>query len=321
MLMRSKWTWIGAVVAALAATAPVVSQAQEEFLPPVVDRSSGRSEAPQINDRVVSPIPIPIPAPQSASSLDKRVTKLERLMENQALVDMLMRLDSVQNDTQELRGEMENLLHAIEEAKQRQRDLYLDIDRRLRQAEIAATAAASSVPPAAPPSPSSPNLAPTAGMSVPIAVTETGPAMFPSTAQPATMAVPVDPAQERQAYQKAFDELKSGQYDKAIVEFQNFLALYPAGDFTDNAQYWLGEANYVTRRFEMAEKEFQKVLQQHPDSTKASDAMLKLGYTYYELGQWDLARETLTEVVSRFPNMTVSRLAGNRLQKMRLEGR
>jgi tol-pal system protein YbgF len=294
------------VVAALAATAPVVSQAQEEFLPPVIDRSSGRSEAPQMNDRAVSPIPAP--ATQSALSLDNRVTKLERLMENQALVDMLMRLDSVQNDTQELRGEMENLLHAIEEAKQRQRDLYLDIDRRLRQAEVAATAAASSAP-----LPSSPTLAPTAGMPVPTA-------MPPSAVQPA-MAVPIDPAQERQAYQKAFDELKSGQYDKAIVEFQNFLALYPAGDFTDNAQYWLGEANYVTRRFEMAEKEFQKVLQQHPDSTKASDAMLKLGYTYYELGQWDLARETLTEVVSRFPNMTVSRLAGNRLQKMRLEGR
>ena len=49
--------------------------------------------------------------------------------------------------------------------------------------------------------------------------------------------------------------------------------------------------------------------------------MLKLGFTYYELGQWDAARKRLSDVVSRYPNTTVAKLADNRLQKMRMEGR
>ncbi|MFC1747344.1 tol-pal system protein YbgF [Pseudomonadota bacterium] len=315
MLNSSRRNWaqgklIRGVVATMAATSPFVLQAQE-YLPPVIDRSSSYQEQPSQQPATSSPV-------AQQRSLEQRLERLERLMESQALVDMLMRLDSIQEEAQTLRGEMELLTHDIEGIKQQQRDLYLDIDRRLRQAELAAKQRA--VAPA-----STPIVASIPGSAVPaVSMTGTPPsaAVVASVPQAATASVePADPALERQKYQAAFGALKEGRYKDAIAEFQTFLTAYPSGDYTDNAQYWLGEANYVTRQFRVAEQEFLKVLKQHPDSPKVADASLKLGYTYYELGEWDSARNTLSEAAARFPGSTVAKLAQNRLQKMRLEGR
>ena len=305
MLKRSRRIWIGVAAACAAAVTPSVILAQE-YLPPVIDRSSA------VGQRAPAPAQRQAVDAQTALSLEQRVKKLERLLDNQALVDMLMRLDAIQTDMQGMQGDVETLGHTLEGIKQRQRDLYLDMDRRLRQVEQAASQQ------------SAPGVSSTSGMAAPIAAAASVPVMAaPSMGTSATSAAvaPADPAAERDAYQKAFNLLKEGRYDQAITAFQGFLASYPSGDYTDNAQYWLGEANYVTRRFNEAEQEFLKVLNLHPDSTKVSDAMLKLGYTYYEIGNWSAARKTLDNVVSRFPNTTVGRLAENRLQKMRLEGR
>lgn len=305
MLKRSRLTWMGVAVAGLAAAAPLAIQAQE-YLPPVIDRSGGVMQSSR-------PVAQPAVAPKAVLSIDERVKRLERLLDNEALVDMLMRMDTLQTESQERQGELESLNHAIESIKQRQRDLYLDMDRRLRQLELAASK------PAAPAAAATPNaLVPIPALKVTPAATAAMPSSAPAAVAPVVAA---DPAAERDAYQKAFDLLKQGQYDQAISAFQSFLASYPTGNFADNAQYWLGEANYVTRRFEVAEQEFRKVLDLHPDSSKSADAMLKLGYTYYELSNWEAARKTLEAVISRFPNTTVGRLAENRLQKMRLEGR
>ncbi len=292
MALSSRQTWlVPALAGALFGSAALAQEGSR--LAPVYDRSGMVQSAEE--------------AVAMASSLDSRVSRLERLMENQALVDMLMRLDSLQSDTQGLRGEFEELVHELENLKQRQRDLYLDMDRRLRQVELAVAkmatpAAAAPVAAGAPPTP----------VAVPVVA---------NVAPVAVSAEPVDPAAERAAYQAAFDELKQGRYEQAIGAFESFLQNYPDGEYAANAQYWLGEANYVTRQFKVAEREFRKVLERFPESGKVADAMLKLGYTYYELAQWDAARKILNEVIATKPNGTVARLAENRLQKMRMEGR
>ena len=87
--------------------------------------------------------------------------------------------------------------------------------------------------------------------------------------------------------------------------------------FADNAQYWLGEANYVQRHFEVALSEFGKVVSEHPSSPKRADALLKMGYTYQELKQYDKARSSLNEVVMSYPNTTAASLAKKRLQDLK----
>jgi len=77
------------------------------------------------------------------NDLDARLTKLERIMSNQSLLDMAQHLDAVQADVRTLRGQVDELQNGSEAMRKQQRDLYTDLDRRLAE-----RSAASAVSPA-----------------------------------------------------------------------------------------------------------------------------------------------------------------------------
>ena len=252
-------------------------------------------------------------------ALEQRVDRLERRLENQNLVDLFMKVQDMQQDMDKLRGRIDVLNHELEGLKKRQRDLYLDIDRRMQQLESAVKEAMSQSRAPAPPGP--PSGAGVEG-TVPGGASGTGPAPGDSGAAGAgTTGAPSLPVgQESDAYEKAFSFLKDGRYQQAIQAFQVFLKQYPQGNFADNAQYWLGEARYVTRDYMGAAEEFTKVLEQYPNSSKAADAQLKVGFSYYELGQLQQAQKALQKTIDQYPDSTAARLAQKRLQQMKLEG-
>jgi tol-pal system protein YbgF len=95
---------------------------------------------------------------------------------------------------------------------------------------------------------------------------------------------------------------------------------YPASTLLDNAQYWTGEAYYVTRDYEHAATAFRAVGERWPTSRKAPDALLKLGYTQFEQKHLAAARATLQQVVERYGGSDAARLAQERLQKLPPEG-
>jgi tol-pal system protein YbgF len=129
----------------------------------------------------------------------------------------------------------------------------------------------------------------------------------------------VDPAARQAAYQKAFTTLKEGKYTEAIRDFKSFIAAYPSGEFTDNAYYWLGEANYVNRDFSAARDNFRKLTKDFPQSGKVPDAYLKLGFIEYENGQYAAAKDLLNDVIKRYPDSSAAKLAEKRLERMRQE--
>jgi tol-pal system protein YbgF len=132
--------------------------------------------------------------------------------------------------------------------------------------------------------------------------------------------LPSNPAEEKAAYDQAFQSLKDLRYADAAEGFQTFLARYPESEYADNAQYWLGESYYVTRNYDISLEAFDNLLQNYPDSSKKPDALLKIGYAHYELKQWDQARAALEQVKQQYPDTTLARLADNRLRSMRMEG-
>jgi tol-pal system protein YbgF len=121
---------------------------------------------------------------------------------------------------------------------------------------------------------------------------------------------------EQAAYMQAFDALKSGNYAAAINGFRTFINTYPSSAIADNAQYWLGEAYYVTRDYEQAAAAFRAVGERWPNSRKSADALLKLGYSQFELKRYSEARATLTDVTRRFPDSDAARLATERLARI-----
>ncbi len=308
---------------------------RERYLAALLVFCAGGAVAQQSLPPVVGPGGSPAPA-MRPTTVEGRLARVERLLDSGALVEMATRLEQLQSELQKLRGDVELHGRDLEVIKQRQRDLYLDIDRRLRRAEggnAAPQVAPSAPPPAAVTPPPAGAVATTPSSATPTTPASPPPAgasaTVPPPASPAVQATPalppaappVDRAQQQLAYQAAFDLLKEGRYPESITAFEQFLASYPAGAYSDNAQYWLGEARYVTRDFTAASRDFQLVLKQFPGSPKVPDAMLKLGYAQYELKDYATSRATLTELRQKYPSSTAARLAASRLERMAQEGR
>lgn len=236
--------------------------------------------------------------------LDARIERLERLMDNQALLDMMRRLEALERDVRILRGDSETSQHELENLRNRQRDLYLDVDQRLQALEeggpLTGQAPAMQDP----------------AMQDPVVVVDPARPAAPAASAPARAT-----GDEQEAYRAAFELLREGRYQQSVAAFQGFLSDYPQSSLAANAQYWLGEAKYVSRDFEGALAEFGKVINDYPQSNKLPDAQLKLGFAQYELGQFDRARETLEQVARDHGGSAVARLAEQRLQRMREEGR
>lgn len=220
----------------------------------------------------------PDPTQRRLDDLDSRVGRIDRIVDNQSLLQLTQRIDSLQNDMRTLNGRVDELQNANETLRKQQRDLYADLDQRLK--------------------------APAPAVAVP-----------PVSATTAQTAAPVAPDEQSQ-YSKAFDALKAGDYPAAVDAFRALASAFPTGALADNTQYWLGEAYYVTRDYDHAAACFEKVLSGWPNSRKAPDALLKLGYTQYEQKHVALARTTLQQVVTRYPGSDAARLAGERLQKI-----
>jgi len=238
-------------------------------------------------------------------TLDERVEKLEKRLSGEALMEMSSRLEQLQADVQRLSGQVEELTHQLEVSKKQQRDLYDDLDQRL-------SAAGGSTPPPPPPD--------AAEGGEPAA--DAQPPAPPPAPEPPPPKPPAadDSALRKAAYDKGFNLLKDSKYPEAVKEFKRFLGSYPAGDYADNAQYWMGEAYYVMRDFPSARDAFRKVIKDFPQSPKAADALLKVGYIEYDSNQWASARTTLNDVVKNYAGTSAAQQAAKRLAKMKQEG-
>lgn len=269
-------------------------------------------------------------AQEGRLSLSERMARLEQQANTgQQTVDLLNRITELQAEVQSLRGQIEEQSFKIQELEKRNRDQYVDLDSRIARIESGQAGtgqplldpAATPTAPGADPSLSAPSEIVMEAPDVRPPVDAGLQSMPADSTDLAPAEVINDPAAERAAYESAFDSLKNGQYAEAARRFQGFLQQYPSGDYSPNAQYWLGESYYVTQNYQIALDAFQRLLSQFPSSNKAPDALLKVGYCHYELKQWTQAESTLNQVVQQYPDTTVARLAQGRLRALRLENR
>jgi len=210
------------------------------------------------------------------NDLDGRISKVERVVSNQSLLQMAQQVDTLQAEVRDLRGQIDGLQNANRELQKQQHDFYGDLDKRVGALEHGGAAAGGG--------------------------TGSGVDQGSST--------------EQSVYGQAFDALKAGSYSVAIAGFQDFLKQYPTSSLAPNAQYWLGEAHYVNRDFAAAESAFQAVLDKWPSSGKAPDAMLDLGNTQLAQGKTAKGRATLHRVVSQYAGTDAANRAQTRLKQV-----
>ncbi|SFR48196.1 tol-pal system protein YbgF [Marinobacter daqiaonensis] len=214
---------------------------------------------------------------------------------NQGNAELFFMIERLQEEVRNLRGELEEQRHQLNQLTRQSRERYIDLDQRIMElAERESTPRAGS------------------GGSG----SGTG-ERSQSTGNATTVAKEYrEPsAEERQAYQriqKLIQEQKA--YDEAIGELYDFIAEYPEGDLTVNAYYWLGEVYLVKPQLEQAKQAFTIIATRYQDHRKAPDAMYKLGVVHDRMGERDQAQRYMKQVVDQYGTSQAAGLAKKYLE-------
>jgi tol-pal system protein YbgF len=235
-----------------------------------------------------------LPVYAQRTSIADRVAALEQQatsqtqVASQANIELLNKSMQMQDEIRLLRASIEQLQNELEQARQRNREQYIDLESRVSTLEQS----------------------PEVSKPVP-AITPVKPAAKPSTA--------VAPTAEYAAYQTAHNNLiKQGDAVLASRQFQDFLQTYPDSKLAPNAWYWLGESYYITQNYPLALKSFQILNQQFAESSKAPDALLKIAYCHIELKEIDKGKKQLEQLIAKYPNHPVADMARGRLRGLSL---
>jgi tol-pal system protein YbgF len=275
--------------------------------------------------------------------------------QNRSVIELMNQIETLNAELNKLRGDLEVLNHSLENAQRRQRDMYLDLDTRLRRFEGAGGDAAQKQdkqlgdldarlkrleeaakadaeldarlrrlePQSGTPAPNAPAAAPAppsppAGTAAAPTVTPPSPPAAPaapSVQRPSTPAAA--DASPRRAYDSALNIYRAGDYQGAIAAFDAFVKRYPRDALAPNAQYWIGDAWFNLRDFRAAASAQQALISNYPDSVKVPDAMLNLSSAQIALGESAAARKTLEDLAARYPQSDAAEKARQRLAKLR----
>jgi tol-pal system protein YbgF len=213
------------------------------------------------------------------AALNERMAKLDAAAgaaaDRSAILELASQIEAMRGEIARMRGQVEVLGNQGDTAASRQKDLYLDIDTRLRKLEQGREQQA-----ATPDKPGAP------------APAEAG---------------------EARAYQMALDQFKLGNYPLAVSAMQGFLVTYPNSSLAPNAQYWVGLAYSGQRDYKSAIAAQRRLLTAWPNSDKAPDALLSIASAQETMGDRRAALKTLEEVISRYPASSAATSAKQRV--------
>ena len=219
---------------------------------------------------------------------EARLATLENILESRTESQhrLQSQLDSLQSEVDELRGAVEVHTNQLEKILQRQRELYLEIDKRVEALKAA---------PVQQP------------VTTPDTTTE-----LPTVTQPVATAV-----SETQAYEDAVNLiLQDRDYAAAVPAFQQFISQYPDSEYAANAHYWLGQLLFNQQDWVNAQQQFGLVVDRFADSSKRADSILKLGIIAERQGNVALARQRFNQVVAEYPDSSARKLADSRLAQI-----
>jgi len=136
------------------------------------------------------------------------------------------------------------------------------------------------------------------------------PAPPPASALPETGALAVT---ERSDFEAALAAAEAGDQARAAALFESFLATYPGGPLTAEAQFRRGEALAAQSDWRGAARSFLDAFSGTPEGPYAPRALLQLAISLGRLGQTEEACLTLAEIGIRYPGSEVlGAVAGER---------
>lgn len=222
-------------------------------------------------------------------SVEERLDKLEKLVNSRNMMqnDLQQQIDSLAEEVRQLRGSLEEANYKLQQATDRQKGLYQELDK-LKSSSPTAVAS---------------------GAGATAANTTASAASPQTTVTPAPATKPAS-AEETQAYEAAVNlVMKDKDFAKAVPAFQSFISKYPDSSLASNAHYWLGQLLYNQGDKDGAKTNFLVVAQKFKDSAKRPEALLKLGMISLSEGDKDKASKFFQLVMKQYPDTPSAQLA------------
>ncbi|AXY00745.1 tol-pal system protein YbgF [Vibrio alfacsensis] len=227
--------------------------------------------------------PAPVSDLNSTSSVSTRsssetdIERLERLLQNRNRVQLQMQeqIDQMSQEISDLRGQLERNSYEMQQMLQRQRELFVELDRVRGEMKAA-----------------------------PVADVKPAEKVGKYTSN----------TDEQTAYQNAVDLiLKKRDYAGAIAAFEQFQKDYPDSTYSANAHYWLGQLYFAKKQDKEAVKSFAAVVA-YKDSNKRADALVKLGDIASRNNNAEQAKKYYQQVVSEYPDSASAKVASSKLK-------
>lgn len=279
-VLRRALAWL-AVVACLSPAAPVSAQlfGGDDVARKQIAEQGKRLEALRLQNE----------------DLSARLTRMEQSLQGMAAanpaLELAQQLERLRQEMMQLRGQIEVVGNDIQMAAKRQRDMYVDLDTRMKRIEQSAAEGA--------------------------AATASQPAAAGAAAPAAAAAAGAGSEVETRAYEAAQAQRKAGNYQGAIAGFRNFLAQYPKSPLAHRAQYWIGDSYYNLRDYKNAIASQRRLLSAYPESASVPDALLNIASSQVELGDAASARRTLDKLIGRYPTSEAAEKARRRLATLK----
>jgi tol-pal system protein YbgF len=215
------------------------------------------------------------------TELEARIVNLEAVIKSGSLNDMLNQIELMKQEVSKLRGDMETLRHLNATVEQRQKDLYQDLDGRLRRIEEKSTAGS---------------------LPTPNKVAETPPA--PEIKAPS----------DQEVYDQANALLDGLKNKEAFQAFTDFIKQFPNSALLPDAKYALANAQFNLKNYKATIGTYQKLLDQHPDFAKNPEALLGLANAQIQLALIPEAKKSLKDLIKKYPKSDVIQNAQKRLK-------
>jgi tol-pal system protein YbgF len=253
------------------------------FAVPVVDVTQDtQTQQPLINDSSSAgtlPVP-PTSTDTSNMSAEQRIARLEQIVAAQGQMQLLDRINQLQQNVEILQGQNEILRHQLQQLQESQRKYYADLDQR-------------------------------------VTALEGGKKALLATPVAANASISTGTGDDQTAYQNAYNLLAKQQYDQALVALKTFVKTYPKSTYVPNALYWQGEVLSAQSNNGPAAVMFQQLIQQFPSSNKVPDAKLKLAMIAIDNNQLPQAKQQLQAIVKQYPDSSAATLATNKLRQLK----
>ncbi|MDV7103870.1 tol-pal system protein YbgF [Vibrio sp. TH_r3] len=209
------------------------------------------------------------------------VQRLERLLSNSSRVQLRLQqqIDGMASEISELRGMVERNSYDMKQMLDRQRELFIELDRVKSQKQQPTTDSSEQ-----------------------------------SSTSVAAGGVYTADESEEAAYKKAVYLVQvEKDYTGALDAFAKFQKDFPNSSYIANSHYWVGQLNFALKKDIEAAKSFASVVS-YKDSNKRADSLVKLGDIAARNGKQSVANKYYQQVVDDYPGSASANMATSKIK-------